>query len=110
MNATAHTGSIVDESTLISFKEFCKLCGVDEEYITELVELGILEPEDENVSIWKFSILQLQRFQKAQRLRYGLKLNLSGVALGLDLLEQIEILERKLKMLENQIKLFHGKF
>jgi chaperone modulatory protein CbpM len=99
------TEEIVDESALLSFKEFCELCVAQELRIVELVEIGILEPQGQHPENWHFTLLQVQRYKKAQRLQQDLKINLPGVALSLELLDQIHELESQIQNLEHMLSL-----
>jgi chaperone modulatory protein CbpM len=96
---------VIDKETILTLTEVCELCGVEEEYIIHLVELGILEPIGKSVPNWQFSIFHLLRIKRAQRLQNGLKINLTGVALSLDLLDKIKELEDHIQNLEHQLKL-----
>lgn len=99
------TSKIVTEEAILSLDEFCMLCEVEEPYIIEMVEMGILEPVGKSIVNWHFSILQLHRVRKAKRLQDDLNLNLPGVALSLELLEELKELRFYIQRLENQIKL-----
>lgn len=96
---------IISEEALLTFHDFCAICGAEEQYVIEMVEMGILEPEGKTSPNWQFSLVQMLRFQKAQRLHTDLKLNLQGVALGLELLDEIKQLRQDIKLLEHQLKL-----
>ncbi len=92
------------EATL-PLKELCTVCNVEETYIIEMVEMGILEPYGKVAASWEFSIVQIHRLRKAQRLQSDLSLNLAGVALSLELLDEMEELRNSIKKLEYQLKL-----
>ena len=82
-------GSIFDESAILSLKDLSRMCAVDERHITQFVEEGVLSVvviESE----WRFSGAALRRARLALRLERDLELNLAGVALALDLIEEIE--------------------
>jgi len=89
------TGIIVDERMTYSLMEICSSCGVHAECIMEWVEYGIIEPKGKRPSEWQFSADALQRSQKALRLQRDLELNLAGLALALELLDEIETLRLK---------------
>lgn len=85
----------MDETVSLTLGEFSYACRVREEQIVELVEEGIIEPEIQQRA-WHFPATQLRRARKAMRLRQDLDINLAGVALVLDLLEEIEQLRAEL--------------
>lgn len=96
---------LVGEEAILSLTEFSLICETEEPYIIEMVEMGILEPEGEAAGSWHFSLLQLHRFRRARRLHTDLKLNLAGVALSLDLLDELRQLRQYIQKLENQVNL-----
>jgi chaperone modulatory protein CbpM len=72
--------------------------------IVEMVEYGIVDPvEQSSLDNWYFNSQALMRLQRAQRLMDGLKLNLSGVALSLELLDEIDGLQKHIVVLKNQL-------
>ena len=89
-------GILIDDETELSLNDLCKVCSSSAEWIIELVEEGALEPIGYQQTQWRFSGVSLQRARTAMRLQRDLGLNLAGVALALDLLEQIETLESRL--------------
>ena len=94
----AISGEIVEHITL---SQLCRSCGVHADWIIELVEEGILEPEGVGVSKWKFSQVTIGRVRKAWRLQSELGVNLAGVGLALELLEERERLQSRLQRVES---------
>jgi chaperone modulatory protein CbpM len=93
----ALSGVIFEEYAKLSVDELSRLCAVDRTYIVELVEEGVLSVEVD-ASEWRFSGAALRRARTALRLQRDLEINLPGVALALELLEEIEALRRELKV------------
>ncbi len=94
-------GILIDEQTELSVDELSQVCSSSTEYIIELVEEGVLEPvADHAPSQWRFPASSLQRARTASRLQHDLEINLAGVALALDLLDEIETLEARLLRVE----------
>ena len=93
-------GILIDEQTELSLNDLCKACSSSAEWIIELVEEGALEPSGYIQTQWRFSGNSLQRARTAMRLQRDLGINLAGVALALDLLGEIKILESRLCKLE----------
>ena len=87
---------VVDDSLKLSLRELCQDCGVHAETVIELVEYGVLEPRGHSPGQWQFAGRDLVRIKRAMRLRRDLAVNLAGVALSLDLLDEIERLQRQL--------------
>jgi chaperone modulatory protein CbpM len=91
---------IVGSTTICSLDEVCEACHVEAAWITELVEHGVIEPVERGGASWRFSSLAIVRVAKAKRLERDLSLNTPGVALALELLDEIEDLRTRLKALE----------
>jgi chaperone modulatory protein CbpM len=93
------TGIIIEEETRLSLRELCDACAVHVEFITELVDEGVIEPTGIDKSHWCFSGISLQRIHTAKRLQQDLGVNLAGVALALDLIEELQQLRTQLHKL-----------
>ncbi|HEY2464318.1 MAG TPA: chaperone modulator CbpM [Steroidobacteraceae bacterium] len=88
-------GTIFDESALLSIKDLSRMCAVDEHHIVEFVEEGVLSVINVR-SEWHFSGDALRRARLAVRLERDLELNLPGVALAVELIEELARLRREL--------------
>lgn len=93
-------GLVVSESTFFTLDEFSCACTVQVEHIVALVDEGILEPVDTGAVELRFSGDSIRRARTALRLQRELEVNLAGVALALDLMEEIQQLRRRLQRLE----------
>jgi len=93
------TGDIVENETRLSLQQLCDTCSVETEYIITLVNQGCIEPVGVEQSHWRFSGISIRRVQKAKRLQQDLGINPAGVALVIDLIEEIERLRSKLNRL-----------
>ena len=100
MNLQVINGILIDEQTELSLNDLCKACSSSAEWIIELVDEGVLEPINYQQTQWSFSGSSLQKAQTAMRLQRDLGLNLAGIALALDLMQQIDKLESRLSQFE----------
>lgn len=96
-----HTGTVIEEDSL-TLGELCRACGSHADWIICLVEESILEPQGKEIRSWRFSGTSLIRARSALRLQRDLGVNLAGVALALDLLEELDMLRRTLNHLTTQ--------
>ena len=106
---TIHDGMLLDEQAELTLNDLCCACSSSAEWIIELVEEGALEPVilktdtnkpyDEQQNQWRFTGYSLQRAQTAMRLQRDLNINLAGIALALELLEEISTLQEQLRRL-----------
>ena len=94
-------GTIFDESAILSIKDLCRMCAVDERHIVEFVEEGVLSVVNVR-SEWHFTGDALRRARLALRLERDLELNLAGVALAVELLEELAQLRRQLEATNEQ--------
>ena len=94
------SGTLLDESAELSLDDLCRACSRHEEWIIELVEEGVLEPVGQDREQWRFSVTSLQRARVTMRLERDLGVNLPGIALTLDLLDEIETLRTRLSRLD----------
>ena len=89
-------GAIFEESAVLTVRDLSRMCAVDERHIVEFVEEGVLHVVDVSTE-WRFSGDALRRARLAVRLERDLELNLAGVALAVELIEEISKLRRELK-------------
>lgn len=101
--SSKHEAELVEPDTVLTLTELCETCQVEAEWIAELVEHGALDPIIHKTSDWSFSHVTLIRVAKAKRLERDLNLNTPGIALALDLLEEIEALRTQLKAVDGNI-------
>ena len=87
-------GVVVEEFSVLGVDELGRLCTVDARRIVELVEEGILPAADDGGE-WRFSGQSLRRAKIALRLQEDLGVNLAGVALVLELMDELEQLRRE---------------
>ena len=90
------SGYILEDETRLTLRQLCDACAVRAEYIIELVDEGFIEPSGVERSHWCFSGISIKRVQRAKRLQHDLGLNLAGVALAIDLIDEIESLRGRL--------------
>ena len=90
-------GQNTEEEKQLSLIQICDKCRATPLEIMELVNEGIINPEGERWSRWRFSVNTLDRILKVLRLKRDLELNLAGTALAIQLLGKIEELESQLR-------------
>ena len=94
------SGDILDEGTEVSVADLCRMFAVEERHIVELVEEGVLGTRDAvliefDKTEWRFHGNEVRRVRIALRLERDLGINVPGVALVLELLEELEQLRRE---------------
>ena len=89
-------GPVVEEEIHLTLIELCRVCRVPEEQVRDWVGEGMLEPIGGSPPEWRFAGAALRRTRLATRLARDLEINTSGIALALDLLDEIEALRARL--------------
>ena len=88
---------IFEEYAVLRVRDLSRICAVDERHIVELVHEGVLNVVDADGTEWRFTGEALRRARLALRLERDLEINLAGVALALELMEEIEQLRRRVR-------------
>lgn len=91
---------IVEEAQEFTLYELSRATGAAPDDLIAWVAEGILDPMADSPTEWRFSGNSLARARRALHLTRDLELNPAGVAMVLDLLDQIASLATKLKRLE----------
>jgi len=89
-------GTIVEDEVYMSIVEISQATRAPEELIMSWVSEGVLSPAGSSPEDWRFSGDSLKRAKTAAHLTHDLELNTPGVALALDLLDEITRLRNQL--------------
>ena len=87
----------------LDMAEFCEAADLSDVYVIEIVEHGILEPQGAQPQDWRFNDYELLLAKRAAKLRRDLELEWEGVALALDLLEEVQQLRAENQMLKQRL-------
>ncbi|MFG6204590.1 chaperone modulator CbpM [Pseudomonas retamae] len=90
-------------SVQLDMAEFCEAADLTDVYVIEIVEHGILEPQGGQPREWRFTDYELALAKRAAKLRRDLELEWEGVALALDLLEEVRELRAENRMLRQRL-------
>lgn len=90
-------GQVVEEELRLTLTELCHACGITEEQLMLLVSDGVIEPTGQQPKDWQFVGPSLRRARLAVRLTQDLEINAAGVALALDLIDEINDLRARLR-------------
>ncbi len=91
---------LIETHHTVTLHELCSRCHTDAGFVEEMVSYGVIEPRGATQHEWHFSVDDLLRVQRARRLQRDLELNAPGLALALDLLEEVHDLRRELAALK----------
>lgn len=93
------TGVLIEETTTYSFIEVCQKYQIPKELLIEMIEQGLFSNKTTQLEQIALDQKELLRIESAFRLHQDLGINLPGVALALDLLEEIEKMRHELDIL-----------
>ncbi|PWK00667.1 MerR-like DNA binding protein [Flavobacterium araucananum] len=95
----------MNSKNLIQIKQFCLYHEIENTFITELHNYGLVEiiilEEDEFLQPE-----QLPTVEKMIRLHYDLKINMEGIDVIANLLDKIEVLQQNLTTTQNKLRLY----
>jgi chaperone modulatory protein CbpM len=92
-------GVLIEETTTYSFREVCHKYQIPKELLIEMIEQGLFPNQPTEPEQIALDQKALHRIESAFRLHKDLGINLPGVALALELLEEIEKMRNELEIL-----------
>lgn len=87
------------QKTYLNFDELCEICQVESDMLNDLIRYEIVHPFGGEPD-WMFDLVELNRVKKALRLQHDLEMNLAGVAVVLDLLDELDQIQSRMRLLE----------
>ncbi len=84
----------------VSIDDLCAICHITPDFVIELVAYGTIEPQGSSSENWRFDLHQLHVIRTAVRLHHDLEVNHAGIAVAIELLEQMEDLQAELVTLK----------
>lgn len=101
---------LVEPTATFTLREICERGDCHAEFVIKLVNYGVIAPVEESPEArqWQFDLDALARLRKAQRLQRDLKMNLPGLAMSLELLDEVQEMRREVDRLNRQLRHFLG--
>ena len=96
---TIATATIVDDSTTFTISEICSRCNVSHDLLVQMMEHGLFEFNNPLHDDFKIDLKTLQRIESAFHLHRDLEINMPGIALVLELRDELETLRNELNVL-----------
>lgn len=94
--------------SVCTMAELSRSASLNEDFIVQCVQVGITELAGGSVKRsrkeWRFSTEAVLRLQKARRLQRDLDMELSDLALVLDLLDEVESLRSEVDFLRGRLR------
>ncbi|MCP0913976.1 MULTISPECIES: chaperone modulator CbpM [Legionella] len=104
-NKQVITGLLVDENHTVSFIEVCEKYDISEELLQGMLEQGLFSHPPKDVKNLQIDYAMVRRIQSAKRLQQDLGVNIPGVVLVLELLEELEQLRSELSILQRHMEM-----
>lgn len=101
---TIIAGVLMDENTTISFVDVCQKCNISEDVLIEMIEHGLFPASTTAVKNIHIDQQTFTRIQSACRLQQDLGINLPGVVLVLELLDELEKAQKELHILQHHVR------
>lgn len=95
-----------DQDAWLDLYDVCERCSLHPTEVEELVDLGLVTPaagSSLDPDRWRFRSSELARLRQARRLRRELDLDWQGVAVTLELLDEIQRLRSEVESLRKQL-------
>jgi chaperone modulatory protein CbpM len=92
-------GVLIEETTTYTFIEVCERYNIPEDLLNEMMEHGLFSPQTTEQHQIALDQKALRRIESAFRLHKDLGINLPGVALALELLDEMDKMHRELDIL-----------
>lgn len=92
-------GVVLEDQTELTLDDLCRACAADTDRLLALVSEGVLSPHSpiphgDVHTLWRFSGVVLHRAKVAVRLQNDLGINPPGVALALELMDEMVLLRQ----------------
>jgi chaperone modulatory protein CbpM len=98
---------ISDVSSPLNFTELCHSTNLNETQLHELIEFSVVTPLAGNhMHEWLFEVASVSLIKKATRIHRDLAIDWAGIALILNLLDDIEKLQTENNQLKKQLSRF----
>ncbi|WP_417567461.1 chaperone modulator CbpM [Marinobacter sp.] len=98
------------DGSTFTLREICERGECHAEFVINLVDYGIIAPLEDlpEAGQWQFSVEALGRLRKAIRLKRDLKINLPGLAMSLELLDELDDMRREVARLNHRLRQLMG--
>ena len=99
------TGILMDEDAdAISFTQACETYHIPEEFLMGLLEHGLFDTIKPPIKQANLNLHMIKRIRSARRLQDDLGVNLEGVVLAMELLDELERMRDELSILRHHVR------
>ena len=93
----------LNDADLCSLEELAEFSGLSNAELADLVEIGAIEPDDREATVYLFRSQTIVVARTARRLRDDFELDTHGLAVALNLMQRIRLLEAKLAAMDARL-------
>ena len=86
--------TIINDTNTLTFDELCRATNAENSLILQLIDYHIIQPIGNSQTNWQFDHISLRRARIASNFYYDLEVNLAGIGLLIDLLEQMDDMKK----------------
>lgn len=98
------TGILIDDTNeSISLTQVCETYHIPQAFLEQLLEYGAFDTMKRPMEEAQFNVPMIKRICSAHRLQDDLGVNIEGVVLVLELLDQVEQLRQELSILQRHV-------
>jgi chaperone modulatory protein CbpM len=90
-------GIVLDQESALTLEELAAACAASDEWVVELVQVGVLYAPGGEPAEWRFSGRDLARARRVRKLQSDFEANLELAALVLDFMDEVERLRVRLR-------------
>lgn len=100
------------DGSIFTLHEVCLRGECHAEFVIKLVSYGIIAPVEPATEVrqWMFDVAALARLHKALRLQRDLKMNLPGLAMSLELLDEVQDMRKEMERVKRQLRQLTGEW
>ena len=98
------TAILIDDDASLTFVEVCQRYSLSESMLRQMIEHGLFPEACIRVKATRFDAPKLARVHSASRLRHDLGVNVPGVVLALELLDELQELRQEVRILQRHIQ------
>ncbi|WP_100638420.1 chaperone modulator CbpM [Marinobacter salexigens] len=100
------------DGSTFTLHEVCERGECHAEFVIKLVNYGVIAPVEPATEArqWLFDVAALARLHKARRLQRDLKMNLPGLAMSLELLDEVQEMRKEVDRLNRQLQQLTGEW
>jgi chaperone modulatory protein CbpM len=90
----------------LNIQEFCQCAELPQEILLEIIEHGIVQPSGASPEQWLFDTHALVLTKRAMRMRRDLLIEWAGIALAMQLMDEMEQLRAENSQLRRRLRRF----